>query len=259
MKVLIIGVGNCGTSILGTLVNELLRENGFNDYWYEPLYWKGNRGKKGTVIDEDAINEHCAFPLLPDNCTNINWPWMESFIDELNGMAKFIRAGSRIKTFINIPNIKIIWITRNLRDFLASQHWHHAPPGYDDYPRMMKVLKLKEIGEKHKDRMLMEAYWWAIHNAAPMGFVDRDNLLPVMFESLCENPKKNMQEIAEFIGLKYQETKSLKMVKVPRKKALKLDEETTKRIFNSWCGEINDLIYDEIKYYTRHYPVATGE
>lgn len=244
MKVLIIGVGNSGTSILGTLVNELLCENGFPDYWYEPLYWKGNRGKKGIVMDKEAIKAHCSFPLFPNNIyTNTSWPWMESFVDKLNGMAKFIRAGSRIRTFINIPNIKIIWITRNLRNFLASQHWHHAPPGYDDYPRMMKVLKFKETGGEHKDRMFMEAYWWAIHNAAPMGFVDRDNLLPVMFESLCENPEKNMKEISEFIGLKYQETKSLKIVRVPKKKILKLDKETTKKIFDSWCGEVDGLLY----------------
>lgn len=244
MKVLIIGVGNCGTSILGTLVNELLCSNGFHDYWYEPLYWKGNRGKKGIVMDEEAIKAHCSFPLFPDNIyTNMSWPWMESFVDKLNGMAKFIRAGSRIKTFINIPNIKIIWIVRNLRDFLASQHWHHAPPRYDDYPRMRKVFKFTETGEEHKDRMFMEAFWWMIHNRAPMDVMDCDNILPVMFESLCKNPEKNMTEIADFIGLKYQETKSLKTVCVPRKKILKLDKETTERIFDSWCGHINNRLY----------------
>lgn len=246
MKVLIIGVGNCGTSVLGTLVNELLCKNGFHDYWYEPLYWRGNRGRKMTVINKEAIEEHKSFPLMPGHEID-KWPWMESFVARLSGMAKFIRAGSRIKTFINIPDIKIIWIVRNLRDFLASKHFHHALPGYDDYPRMMemKMFKFKETGEEYKDRMVMEAYWWAMHNAAPIEFIDHDNIMPVMFESLCADPEKNMKEIARFIGLKYQETQSLKTIQPPGQRVLKLDRETVDEIFGSWCGEIDRKLYIE--------------
>jgi len=114
-------VRSSGTKLLGTLVNELLKEYGGWPYHYEPLFWDGIHGEKGIRFKPEGLRAHKELPLLPDSSIQ-KWPWMDGFISSLWRLAKFIRAGSRVRLFYN-KEIKLLWITRDLYSWLASgQH-----------------------------------------------------------------------------------------------------------------------------------------
>ena len=250
-KVIILGVGNSGTKLLGTLTSELLTREGFPDYHYEPLYWRGRRGEPGVVLDREAIDEHVSFPLLPEASTN-DWPWLDAFVDRLSGLAKFIRLGSRIRLVLPKP-VKVIAITRELYAYLGSMQknfprclpnagWHHRPGEYDDFERLCDLYPEHDLRAEESCRVEVEAAWWHLHNHQIMIHADAPNLLHVRYEDLCEEPTETMGRVARFLGtqpLDQQHLRGIHAAPVRPVKLLPRNVATIERI----AGELNGRLY----------------
>lgn len=118
MKVVIIGVGNGGTKIVGSLLNRQLSQVGQRDYHYEPLFWSGINGENNIAQNLEGVLEHINTPLVLNE--HYEWNWLEEFLDNLNGLAKFIRMGARVPVLLKDERIKVIWVTRELFSFLGS-------------------------------------------------------------------------------------------------------------------------------------------
>jgi len=238
-KVIIIGVGNSGTKLLGTLINELLIEQGYPNYYYEPLYWEGTKGESGIEKNKKAINEHITFPLLADETTQ-NWPWMDKFIDDLVGLAKFIRLGSRIKLLINKP-VKYIWITRELYSYLSSMQknfprclpdkgWHHCPGEYDC------------LESNHESRIGVEAAWWHLHNNEMYQVKDAANVYHIRYEDLTKDPITNLKMISDYIEMPFIESKTLKTIHDVNERKLNLNPSDIRKI-DAIANDLNRTLY----------------
>ena len=259
-KILIVGVGNSGTKLLGTLVNELLKKEGYTLYYYEPLYWSGIQGEEEIVINHKAIREHQTFPLLPNDSLT-TWPWMNNFIDNLVGLAKFIKAGSRIRLFIEQP-VKILWITRELYSYLASMQknfprclpdrgWHHRPGEYDDFNRLKAIYSDFDLRAKEEYRIEVEAAWWHLHNSEVMKYQEKENVYHIHYESLCERPIDYMKRVADFINIPFVKTKMIKNVHpVPDRKLLLSPRSIW--IIDAMAGSLNKMLYAKSQVYRQY-------
>lgn len=220
-KIIIIGVGNSGTKLLGRVINELLIEQGYPLYYYEPLYWMGTKGEKDIKLNLEGIQEHKRFPLYPD--ANVKeWPWLDKFITNLEGLAKFIRIGSRIRLLKKHP-VKIIWITRELYSYLASVQknfprclpdagWHHRPGQYDDYEKLKRIYSDFDLRKEEEYRIEIEAAWWHHHNSQVFHNKKEQSICHIKYEDLCQSPPKCIVKVAEFIGIPFLKTKTLKEI-----------------------------------------------
>ncbi|MBI5142514.1 MAG: sulfotransferase domain-containing protein [Nitrospirae bacterium] len=251
-KIVVVGVGNSGTKILGILINELLARIGYTNYHYEPLYWSGTTGEAGIVPNPAGVEEHKRFPLIADSSIT-EWPWMDDFIGNLSGLAKFIRAGSRIR-FIERHPVKIIWITRELYSYLASMEknfprclpdagWHHRPGKYDDFKRIQELYPDAGLRPEEEFRVEVEAAWWHLHNIACLKAMDASQkIMHLRFETLCREPARCMKQIAEFIQVPYAETKSLSGVHPAPERNVSLSSRNI-RIIEEMSGELNRALY----------------
>lgn len=250
-KVIIVGVGNSGTSLLGELINELLAKHGYPIYHYEPLYWSGNQGKKNNSINPKSISEHTSFPLLADDFIE-TWPWMDDFIDNLVGLAKFIRAGSRVR-FIQKHPVKIIWITRELYSYLGSMQknfprclpdggWHHRPGEYDDFERLQAIYSDFDLRPEEKFRIEVEAAWWHLHNSEVMKACENGSIYWVRYEDLSKNPVDNMIKISKFIGVPFTKTKGLKTVHAISERNIMLSPRNV-WVVDAIAGGLNKTMY----------------
>lgn len=254
-KVIIIGVGNSGTKLLGELVWSLLKADGYHNYYYEPLYWSGVTGETGIVHDDKAIAEHCSFPLLPDSGLT-SWPWMDSFVNRLDGLAKFIRAGSRARIFIDRKDVKYIWITRELYSYLGSMQqnfprclpdagWHHRPGKYDDSERLKGIYPEYALGVREECRIELEAAWWHLHNCEMFKLLDRTNLVHVRYEDLCASAETILEKLADFIGVENSLWGLSEMVKTPVNRNVSLSPRNV-RIIEALAGNLNRSIYGDL-------------
>ncbi len=251
-KVVIIGVGNSGTKLLGILVNELLKGVGYPAYYYEPLYWKGTQGEANIVPDKEAIAEHVRFPLLPDENSG-SWEWLDTFIDNLEGLAKFIRLGSRINLLLK-HDVKIIWITRELYSYLASMQknfprclpnagWHHRPGEYDDFGRLKNIYKNSNLRDEEEYRIEVEAAWWHMHNNEMMEHSGNQKIYRIRYEDLCMDPVEQMKKIAGFIDVPFVETETYKDIYLPPKRKMEVFPANILAI-NAIGEKLNKTIYD---------------
>jgi GT2 family glycosyltransferase len=256
MKVIIIGVGNGGTKLVGTLVHELLCTQGIWPYHYEPLFWRGIHGEKGITLNPEGLREHKIFPLLPEAGIT-SWPWMNDFILRLWGLAKFIRVGSRLRLFYE-KEVKLIWVTRELHNFLASMQsyqrrypqplpgWHHRPGGhYDDYERLAEIFPEFYLKAEEGDRMAVEAAWWLLQNQEPFKLMETGRIYRLPYEDICAHPYLRMEEIAVLLGIPFEETPALKHVRAAARRQLEVSADMRKRI-DLIAGELNQQIYPEI-------------
>lgn len=257
-KIVVVGVGNSGTKILGILVNELLARIGYPLYHYEPLYWSGTTGEAGIVPNPSAVEEHKRFPLIADSSVT-EWPWMDDFIENLSGLAKFIRAGSRIR-FIERHPVKIIWITRELYSYLASMQknfprclpdagWHHRPGKYDDFKRIQELYPDAGLRPDEEYRVEVEAAWWHLHNSECRKVMDSSQkIMHLRFEDLCSKPASMMEKVAEFAGIPFSETQSLSGVHSVPERNVVLSPGNV-RVIEKIAGGLNRVLYpDEIFY-----------
>lgn len=254
-KVIIIGVGNSGTKLLGELVWSLLKADGYCNYYYEPLYWSGVTGEAGILLDEKAIAEHRSFPLLPGSGQE-TWPWMDSFIAHFDGLAKFIRAGSRARTFIDRKDVKYIWITRELYSYLGSMQqnfprclpdagWHHRPGKYDDAERLKNIYPDFALRESEEHRIELEAAWWHLHNREMFKLLDRANLVHIRYEELCESPETIVESLANYLGVENTLRGVSETVKAPVNRNVSLSS-TNIRIIEALAGTLNRSIYGNV-------------
>ncbi len=255
VKIIILGVGNSGTKLLGTLVHNMLKSKSDYNYHYEPLYWQGINGEQGITLNRNAINEHNRFPLLPDaSCKK--WPWMDAFIDTLNGLAKFIRAGSRLRLFID-KDVKYIWITRELYSYLASMQknfprclgnagWHHRPGEYDDIQRLQEIFPEYELPDAEEDRVIAEAAWWRLHNNEIYQLIGSKNLLHVRYEDLCSRPVDMIKQLSVFLGLPADPKVLSKMITSPPARKVSLSPIQV-RVIDELCGELNRELYPSLQ------------
>jgi len=257
LKVIIIGVRSSGTKLLGTLVNELLKEYGVWPYHYEPLFWNSIHGENGIQFNPDGLRAHKEFPLLPDK--NIkSWPWMDGFISSLWGLAKFIRAGSRVRLFYE-KNIKLLWITRELYSWIASgQHamrkypqlrppkrgWHYELQLAYDYKRLEAFYPQLSNLSKDEELIYPDVAWWHIHNIEPFKLMHTGKIFHVRYEDLCANPIEKMKEIAEFIQIPYKPTPTLQKVHPPPQRKVYLLPNMDAEI-NKIVGDLNQRLYPE--------------
>lgn len=225
-KIVIVGVGNSGTKFLGTAIQSALtRHLGLSTYHYEPLYWSGKDGENGIVLDRAAISQHQDFPLVPEG--GDSWPWLVEFLDNLNGLAKFIRLGSRVPLVLRREDVKVVWLVRDLWCYLASMQknfprcqgrggWHHSPGEYDDFRRLQ--LLFPEIGSKDcmESRLRAEAAWWWLHNQVCFFARSHPNLFCVQYEGLCANPERVSHELSNFLGMEVKPPE----VRLPPERAL---------------------------------------
>lgn len=210
-KVVVVGVGNSGTKLLAECVWKMLKALRPDcKYYYEPLYWFGENGVSGIVENEDGLKEHLRFPLLPSD--DQSWPYMDDYLQNLEGLAKFIRLGSRLKTVIH-HDIKFLWITRELYSYLGSMSknfprclpdagWHHRPGRYDDFERIDAIYSEFDLDAVESKRMEVEACWWHLHNSEVYALVNRGNLLRVKYEDLCEHPIDTLKSVERFLEMK---------------------------------------------------------
>lgn len=250
-KIIVIGVGNSGTRVLGKLLYDLLYEKDRPlKYYYEPLYWQGDNGDKDIVINDNAIKAHTGHPLLPDKSEP--WPFIDSFMDSFTGIAKFIRLGSRIHTVIDRP-VKFIWITRELFSFLGSMQknfpralpkagWHHRPGEYDDYKRLSVLYEKYALREEEEYRVEVEAAWWHLHNQRIFEFSGRSNVLHIRYEDLCSNPKFQMQRLCKFIDILYRDS-NIKFHN-PYEHMVQANPSSLHKILRI-AGNLNKLLYPE--------------
>lgn len=250
-KILILGVGNSGTRLLGSLVHAMLREEGHTSYYYEPLYWSGKNGLEGLSLSRDGIEEHTTFALLPDETIH-EWPWMDRFIENLNGVAKFIRAGSRIRLFVDRP-VRILWITRELHSYLASMYqnfpralpdkgWHHRPGEYDDYERLREIYSRFDLCSDEGSRVEVEAAWWHLQNAEIMKYADRENVSWIRYEDLCEKPVETVGAICGFLDLAGGAAELAQSIHAPVERELRVDS-TQGAAIEAIAGQLNAELY----------------
>lgn len=217
-KVLLVGVGNSGTTMLGNLIHELLAAQGFPRYHYEPLYWSGLEGERNITLNPSAIEEHRHFPLLPDKAVTA-WPWLDAFIEQLSGLAKFIRLGSRIRLALRHP-VKVVWITRELYSYLGSMQknfprclpdagWHHRPGRYDDFERLQLLYPGVDLRPEDEYRVEVEAAWWHLHNSQMLRCLETGRIVHVRYEDFCENPGLHLERIAAFIDAPFRELRAV--------------------------------------------------
>ena len=256
-KILIISTGTSGTKLFGTLVHELLKKQGYPLYYYEPLYWTGTQGEKGIVLNRDGIREHITFPLLADDSIT-NWPWMDKFIDNLVGLAKFTRAGTRIRFFVDSP-VKILFITRELYSQLASQQknfprclpdkgWHHRPGEYDDFDRLKAIYAHLDLRSEEEYRVEVEAAWWHLHNSQVMNYLNTGKIYHIRYEVLCKNPIEHMKKIADFIDIPFVKTKTIRNVHPVTQRKLSLSPRNIWMI-ETIAGDLNREIYGKSRIY----------
>lgn len=245
-KIIVIGVGNSGTKLLGSLLNGALIQLGHPDYFYEPLYWSGSRGEEGLKINRTGINEHTTFPLVPDG--DAKWPWLDEFIDNLEGLAKFIRLGSRIEILLRHP-VKIVWVTRELYSYLGSMQqnfprclpnagWHHRPGEYDDFRRLSKIYKGIDLSPQEPYRIEVEAAWWHLHNRTMHEHIRNPTIHHVRYEDLCRNPKQSFAQILDFLELFPPQPISIDHIYPPATRQINLSPRNIWMI-NSIAGDLN--------------------
>ncbi len=251
IKILLLGVGNSGTKLLGKLIHELICQQGDYPYHYEPLYWEGRNGEEGIKLNQQGIKEHKRFPLLPEENTK-EWPWMDKFLKDLNGLAKFIRAGSRIQC-IKSNDVKIIWITRELYSFLGSMQqnfpresladgWHHRPGQYDDFDRLQQIYTHIDFSQREADRIELEAVWWHIHNMQCYLHKDKKDILHVRYEDLCQRPEKVLTEVAEHIEFPMTTLASMASI-FPAKSRKPVLSSRHRENISLIAGELNQKLY----------------
>ena len=220
-KIILIGVGNSGTKLMGILINQLLQNQGYPLYYYEPLYWSGSEGENNLCLSVEGVEEHKSFPLLPEDSVS-KWPWLDDFLYNLEGLAKFIRLGSRVR-LLSGHTVKIIWITRELYSYLASMQknfprslpnagWHHRPGEYDDYERLKEIYSNFDLRFEEKYRIEVEAAWWHLHNSQVLRYQEEMDICHVGYEDLCSDPLKWMKKVAEFIEMPFSMVKGIKEV-----------------------------------------------
>ncbi len=249
-KVIIVGVGNSGTSLLGTLVHELLLPLGYPLYYYEPLYWAGTEGEKNITLNPDGIREHTQFPLLPDESIQL-WPWLERFMHGFTGLAKFIRLGSRIRLAVQYP-VKIIWITRELYSYLGSMQknfprclpgrgWHHRPGEYDDFVRLRQLYPDYDLRPEEEYRIEVEAAWWHLHNSQMMKYFN-PAMYHIRYENFSREPVRFMKEIARFIGAPFLRSETIDRIYPVPNRPLALSSRN-RQVINAIAGSLNRTIY----------------
>lgn len=248
-KILIIGVGNGGTRLLGRIIHRILGEDRY-PYHYEPLYWNGEHGESGIAIDHERIAEHVRFPLCPEQ--GVQWEWMVSFVGQLDGLAKFIRAGSRASCFVQLP-VKIVWVTRELYNYLGSMQknfprclpekgWHHRPGHYDDFSRLTRIYSSFDLKPEEDFRVEVEAAWWHLHNAAMLRYIDRPNVIRVRYEDLCSDPVHEIGRVAEFLDLDCAPEVCVEQVRDAPSRTVTLTPRNTWMI-EAIAGDLNRSIY----------------
>lgn len=247
----IVGVGNSGTRILGSMVHKLLlRRDPECPYHYEPLYWSGKYGESDIVLNEDAIREHSECPLLPE--PDYQWPFLDQLFAEHHGLFKFIRLGSRISLLIDRP-VKIIWITRELYSFLGSMQknfprclpnagWHHRPGKYDDFGRLKALYESYNLQSDDDFRIEVEAAWWHLQNRIVKEFSDRDNILHVRYEDLCADTSTQWERICSFLEVPYIEPPA--ELYLPKDRCLWLYPSSIHKI-DAIAGTLNRELYPE--------------
>lgn len=251
MKVLLIGVGNSGTKLLGRILHDMIGKDRYT-YHYEPLYWRGKNGEEDIVLDVDRIKEHVDFPLNPPK--NMSWPWMKAFVSELNGLAKFVRAGSRIGCFVDLP-VQIVWITRELYSFLGSvqanfprclpdKGWHHRPGYYDDFARVAAVYDKYNLRADEDCRVEVEAAWWHLHNSAVLEYIKRPNVFHIRYEEVCRDVNSECARLCSFLGLKCPEGWNYGEINPIVPKVVKLLPRNIWMI-EDIAGELNRTLYGE--------------
>lgn len=245
-KIIIVGVGNSGTKLLGSLLNDALIQLGYPDYFYEPLYWSGKHGEEGIRIDKHAIHEHTTFPLAPNG--DLKWPWLDKFIYSLEGLAKFIRLGSRIEILLR-HSVKIVWITRELYSYLGSVQqnfprclpdagWHHRPGEYDDYRRLSEIYSGIDLSPEEHYRIEVEAAWWHLHNNIIHTHSVSPSIYHIRYEDLCRNPKQSFLEVLNFLDLSPPRPIPLDHIYPPATHQLNLSPRNI-WIINSIAGDLN--------------------
>jgi len=253
-KIILIGVGNSGTKLLGELIHALLKKQGFPLYYYEPLYWKGTNGENSIKLNLKAISEHNKFPLLPASDTE--WPWLDKFIDNLEGIAKFIRLGSRIEK-LKKHSVRIIWITRELYSYLASMQknfprclpdagWHHRPGKYDDFKRLKELYKDFDLRPEEQCRIEVEAAWWHLHNSQMLNHLNLETMFHISYENLCAEPVKWMKQISEFINIPFSDSDLFAKIHPPSETSITLLPNNISMI-EAIAGDLNRQLYPMIK------------
>lgn len=250
-KIVILGVGNSGTRLLGKLVSNMLQKDKCPNYYYEPLYWDSKTGEKGMILSDKAIQEHKTFPLKP--LKEKEWPWLNHFIKEMDGIAKFIRAGSRINMFPD--NVKIIWITRDLYSYLGSMQknfprclpdagWHHRPGIYDDFKRMQALYPEHSFQYEESERIIVEAAWWHLHNNALQEYAKNHNIFSLTYEELCADSENILRNLSKWAKIPYLQKTELPLMKKIKRVALLTDDQY-KRI-DAIAGLLNRTIYKDM-------------
>jgi hypothetical protein len=253
-EIILIGVGNSGTKLLGELIHALLKKQGFPLYYYEPLYWSGTNGENNIKLNLQAINEHNNFPLFPTS--NIDWPWLDKFIENLVGVAKFISLGSRIEKLKSHP-VSIIWITRELYSYLASMQknfprclpdagWHHRQGKYDDFKRLKKIYKNFDLRSQDQFRVEVEAAWWHLHNSQMLRHLDLKTMLHIRYEDLCLEPAKWINKISKFINIPFSGSELFPDIQPPPERDITLSPRNI-RMIESIAGDLNRKLYPQIK------------
>ena len=247
-KIIILGVGNSGTRLLGTLVSQMLKKDNCSNYYYEPLYWDSNTGEKDISISYEGIYQHNNFPLFP--AKSETWPWLEDFVTNMDGVAKFIRAGSRVYCFP--PEVKIIWIVRELYSYLGSMKknfpgclpnsgWHHRPGKYDDFERIQLLYPEYSFSKQEKERVVVESAWWHLHNSQLYKYADDHNIFFLRYENLCKNPVDILTKLANWA-----EIPVLNSDEIPDMKCISRSIELTEEQFcsiNTIAGSLNKQLY----------------
>jgi len=250
-KIILVGVGNSGTTMLGNAINALLAEQGFPCYHYEPLYWSGIEGERHIKLNPAALQEHCRFPLLPDE-TATAWPWLDTFIAQLSGLAKFIRLGSRIRLALRHP-VKVVWITRELYSYLGSMQknfprclpdagWHHRPGQYDDFGRLRLLYRDFDLQPDEAYRIEAEAAWWHLHNSQMLRFLESNRIVHIRYEEFCADPVQHLARIAAFIEVRFTRSAGLAGIHPALERPVELLPRSV-RVIESIAGSLNRALY----------------
>ena len=253
MQAIILAVGNSGTRLIGNVVHSIVDPRlSTIPYHYEPLYWKGNWYDNALSLNQEAIYQHKQFPLIPSS-RDERWPWMEDFIQNNKGLAKFIRAASRIKSYLSVAP-KIIWVTRELHAFLGSMQknfprclnkagWHHRPGKYDDLPRLIELYP-NYLTEAENDRIVTEAAWWHAHNFEMYKVSSSPKILHIRYEDFCKSPLIWSKRIGDFLERDIPQTtiNLLEQVYRPTQRYANLTQSKRKRI-EAIAANLNNQLY----------------
>lgn len=255
LQLLIVGTGNSGTRLLGSLLHAAFPDSwGSVPYHYEPLYWTGGVDAANLRLCDDGLREHVSYPLRPIS-EGEGWPWMSDFIRSRSGVAKFIRAGSRIRQFFQeCP--RVIWITRELDGYLASMQknfprcenaggWHHRPGRYDDLARLKHLYPESLSDCTEGDRVVAEAAWWHVQNRDFPDYLGDPRLYFLPYERLCSEPLEVLRELAGFLDCEAVEDAlvgAASSVRAPKPYPLDLTDARRHRI-DRIAGELNGRLF----------------